>query len=148
MEIYQNIFQVSTFPCFLLEPREGQFLIRDVNVAYVDAQAKKYQKLTGMSIPEVFQENPEHLGTSWETIHNSLNKAFLSGQPDTIEILRYDLMNYEIAEFEETYWQIENIPIKNATCGTVTLILFIARDKTLEVLKKMKNAFPSKEQEV
>ena len=138
MEIYQEIFNALTFPCLVLEPIGGQFLIRDANREYVNALAKKSEKLFGMSIPDVFPENPEHLGTSWEEIHNSLNKALVSGKPDNIETLRYDLLNCETDEFEEAYWQIENIPVKDKTSGMVTFILFIARDKTSEVLEKMK----------
>ena len=72
MEIYQEIFNALTFPCLVLEPIGGQFLIRDANREYVNALAKKSEKLFGMSIPDIFPENPEHLGTSWEEIHNSL----------------------------------------------------------------------------
>ncbi len=137
MEIYQDRFNALTFPCFVLEPIRGQFLIREVNKEYVSL-SKTSKKIIGMSITEVFQENPEHLGTSWGKIHNSLNEAFVNGVPDNIETLRYDMLIREIEEFEEAYWQIENIPVKDETSGMVTYILFVVRDKTLEVLKKMK----------
>jgi len=138
MKIYQDIFNALTLPCLVLEPIAGQFLIRDTNKEYVNGLARKSEKLIGMSIPEVFPENPEHLGTSWEAIHNSLNKALVNGEPDNIEALRYDILNCDTDEFEETYWQIENIPIKAETSGMVTYILFIARDKTSEVLEHIK----------
>jgi len=138
MEIYQDIFNALTYPCFVLEPIGGHFLIREANKEYVNALPKESEKLIGMSIPEVFRENPEHLGTSWEGIHNSLNKALVYGKPDNTEVLRYDLFNCETDEFEEAYWQIENIPVKDETSGMVTFILFIARDKTSEVLAKLK----------
>ncbi|MFO7719233.1 MAG: PAS domain-containing protein [Gillisia sp.] len=138
MEIYQDLINDLASPFFVLEPIGGQFLIREANKESVKALSKTNEKLIGMSIPDVFPENPEHFGTSWENIHNSLNKAFLNGEPDNIEALRYDLLIYETEEFEETYWQIENIPIKDETSGKVTFILFIARDKTMEVLENMK----------
>lgn len=138
MEIYQDIFNALTLPCLVLETVGGQFLIRDANKEWLNGLAKKGENLIGMSIPEVFPENPEHLGTSGEVIHNSLNKAFVKGEPDNIETLRYDMLNCETDEFEEAYWQIENIPIKDETSGMVIYILFIARDKTTEVLEKIK----------
>lgn len=138
MKTYKDLIDTLSFPCLVLEPKGGQFLIREVNNEYVNAQVKKSEKLIGMSIPEVFQENPEQLGTSWEVIHNSLNNALVKGKPDNIEALRYDLLNCETDEFEEAYWQIENIPIKDESSGMVTYMLFIVRDKTLEVLGKMK----------
>jgi PAS domain-containing protein len=138
MEIYQDIFNALTLPCLVLEPVGGQFLIRDANKEWLNGVAKKGENLIGMSIPEVFPENPEHLGTTWEEIHTSLNKALVKGEPDHIETLRYDMLNFETDEFEEAYWQIENIPVKDETSGMVTFILFIARDKTSEVLAKLK----------
>ncbi len=138
MKIYQEIFNALTLPCLVLEPIGAQFLIRDANKEYVNALAEKGEKLIGMSIPEVFPENPEHLGTSWEAIHNSLNKALVKGEPDNIEALRYDILNCDTDEFEEAYWQIENIPIKDEISGMVIYILFIAREKTTEVLEKIK----------
>jgi hypothetical protein len=48
------------------------------------------------------------------------------------------MLNCETDEFEEAYWQIENIPIKDETSGMVIYILFIARDKTTEVLEKIR----------
>lgn len=142
MEIYQDIFNSLTYPCFVLEPKEGQFLIREANEEYIDALSKTSEKLIGKSIPEVLPENPEHLGMGWVEIHNSLNKAFLNGEPDNIEALRYDVLIHETEEFEEAYWKIENIPVKDETSGMVAFILFVARDKTLEVLEK-KNVTPS-----
>jgi hypothetical protein len=138
MKIYQDIFNSLTLPCIVLEPVGGQFLIRDVNKEYVNGLAKESEKLNGMSIPEVFPENPEHLGTSWEAMHNSLTKALVKCEPDSIETLRYDILNFETDEFEEAYWQIENIPIKAETSGMVTYILCIAREKTSEVLELIK----------
>jgi PAS domain-containing protein len=138
MKIYQNIFNALTLPCLVLEPIGGQFLIRDANKEYAKGLAKKSEKLIGMNIPEAFPENPEHLGTSWEAIHNSLNKVLVNGEPDNIEALRYDILNGDTDEFEEAYWQIENIPIKDEISGMLTYILFIARDKTSEVLEHIK----------
>jgi len=99
---------------------------------------KKGEKFIGMNIPESFPENTEHLGTTWEEIHTSLNKALIKGEPDKIEALRYDILNCDTDEFEETYWQIETLPIKAETSGMVTYILLIARDKTSEVLENIK----------
>lgn len=138
MEKYKDLIMALTLPCLVLEPIGGQFLIREANEEYVNALAKMGDKLIGMSIPEVFPENPEHLGTCWEEIHNSLNKALVNGEPDNIEALRYDILNCETDEFEEAYWNIENIPVKDETSGKVTFILFIARDITSEVLEKIK----------
>lgn len=138
MGIYKDIFNALTFLCFVLEPIGGQFLIREVNKECVKVLSKTNETLYGMSIPDAFPENPEHLGAGWEKIHNSLNNTFVNGEPNIIEALRYDRLIFENGEFEEAYWHIENIPIKNETSGMVTSILLVARNRTLEVLEKMR----------
>lgn len=137
MEIYQDMFNSLTVPCFVLEPKAGQFLIRDANKEYMNALARRRKKLIGMCISEVFPENPEHLGSGWEEIYNSLNRAFMNGEQVSIEALRYDMLIRETEEFEEAYWQIDTIPVKDETSGRVSYLLFVARDKTSEILEKM-----------
>ena len=91
-----------------------------------------------MIIPDVFPENPEQLGNNWKEIHASLNRVLISGKPDRIENLRYDLLIPGLNEYEERYWQVENIPIIDDASGNINYILYITLDKTSEVLEKKK----------
>ena len=138
MKNYQNIFNVLPLPCLLLEPKDGYFFIRDANESYSEVTGKTKENLIGMIIPDVFPENPEQLGNNWKKIHVSLNKVLLTGKLDRIDNLRYDLLIPDLNEFVERFWQVENIPIKDQTSGNVNYILYIAVDKTLEVLEKRK----------
>ncbi|MBK5193049.1 MAG: PAS domain-containing protein [Flavobacteriaceae bacterium] len=132
MKNYKNIFKVFPLPCLLLEPKDGYFFIRDANESYSEVTGKAKEELIGMIIPDVFPENPEQLGNNWKEIHASLNRVLISGKADRIDNLRYDLLIPCLNEYEERYWQVENIPIMDETTGFVNFILYIALDKTLE----------------
>lgn len=138
MKHYKNIFKILPLPCLLLEPKEGYFIIKDANEYYFKVTGKTREELVGMVIPDVLPENPELLGNSWKGIHDSLTNVLLTGKSEKIDALRYDLLIPCINEFEERYWQIENIPIVNETTGLVNYILFIALDKTSEFLEQVK----------
>jgi PAS domain-containing protein len=133
---YKNIFKVLPLPCLLLEPKDGYFIIKDANEIYLNVTEKAREELFGMIIPDVFPENPEQLGSNWKQIHASLNRVLNSGKPDRIDIIRYDLLIPGLNEFEQRYWQIENIPIVDEITGFVKYILYIARDKTSEFLSQ------------
>ncbi len=126
-------------PCLLLEPKDGHFFIKDANESYFKVTDKTREELFGMSIPEVFPENPEQLGSHWKEIHNSLNRVLISGKPERIDNLRYDLLIPGLNEFEERYWQMENIPVIDDLTGIVNYMLFIVLDKTSEVLEQGKS---------
>jgi len=64
-----------------------------------------------MIIPDVFPENPQQLGSNWKEIHSSLNRVLISGKPDRIDNLRYDMLIPGLNEFEERYWQVENFQL-------------------------------------
>ena len=135
MKNYKNVFDILPIPCLLLEPKDGYFFIKDANESCFKVAEKTKEELLGKIIPDVFPENPEQLGCNWKEIHNSLNRVLSSGKPERIDKLRYDLLIPGLNEFEERYWQVENIPVIDEITGIVKHILFIAIDKTSEVLK-------------
>jgi len=139
MRDYKNIFKILPIPCLLLEPKDGYFFIRDANESFFKVAEKTKEELFGNIIPDVFPENPEQLGCNWKEMHNSLNKVLISGKPERNENIRYDLLIPGLNEFEERYWQVENIPVLDEITGSVNYILFIVLDKTSEVLEQGKS---------
>ena len=136
MKDYKNIFKILPIPCLLLEAKDGYFFIKDANESYLKVTEKIREELLGKIIPDVFPENPEQLGNDWKEVHNSLNRALISGKPERIDNLRYDMLIPGLNEFEERYWQVESIPILDEITGFVNFILYIALDKTLEFQKR------------
>jgi PAS domain-containing protein len=136
MKNYKNIFNILPIPCMLLEPKDGFFFIKDANEIYSKVTEITREELFGMIIPDVFPENPEQLGSNWKELYNSLNRVLISGKPERIDKLRYDLLIPGLNEFEERYWQVENIPVIDEITGIVNCILLIAQDKTSEVMEQ------------
>jgi len=139
MKNYKNVFDILPIPCLLLEPKDGYFFIKNANESYFKVADKTKEELFGKIIPDVFPENPEQLGSNWIEIYSSLNRVLISGKPEKIDRLRYDLLIPGLNEFEERYWQMENIPVIDEITGIVKYILFIALDKTSEVLGQGEN---------
>jgi PAS domain-containing protein len=139
MKDYKNIFKILPIPCLLLEPKDGYFFIRDANESFFKVAEKTKKELFGKIIPDVFPENPEQLGCNWKEMHSSLNRVLISGKPEEIKNLRYDMLIPGLNEFEERYWQVENIPVIDEITGIVNYIIFIAFDKTSEVLEQGRN---------
>jgi PAS domain-containing protein len=121
-----------------LEPKDGYFFIKDANEIYIKVTEKTKEELFGMIIPDVFPENPKQLGSNWKEIHSSLNRVLISGKPDRIDNLRYDILIPGLNEFEERYWQVENIPVIDEITGIINYIIFIVLDKTSDVLEQRK----------
>ena len=138
MKNIKNIFKTLPIPCLLLEPKDGYFFIKDANELYFKITEKTKEELIGMIIPDIFPDNPEQLGSNWKKVHNSLNRVLISGKPERIDNLRYDLLIPGLNEFEERYWQLENIPVIDEITGIVNYIILSALDKTLEVLEQRK----------
>ena len=136
MKNYKNIFNILPMPCLLLQPKDGYFFIKDANEIYFKVTEKAKEELFGMIIPDVFPENPEQLGSNWKEVHSSLNRVLISGKPERIDNLRYDLLIPGLNEFEERYWQVDNIPVIDEITGIVNYIIFTVLDKTSEVLEQ------------
>lgn len=134
MESYKQIFYSMPLSALLLERLEENYVIKNLNKAFAAAIGKNEEELIGKSISELFPENPEQHGTNWEKIYPSLEKVILGGEPVSLKILRFDILNEDIGEFEERYWQIENIPIKDTFTGKVQLIQSIFIEQTSEVM--------------
>lgn len=134
IENYTELFNALPFPCLLLEPREDYFVVKEVNNRYLNLSGKKQVDLVGKTYPQPFPG-------SQETEHNlqhrrsSLKMAILTGKPNKVDCLRYDLLCSEKQEFQERYWQVENIPLLDEK-GKVKQVLNIARDKTTEILEE------------
>lgn len=135
MKNYQNIFKALSLPCLLLEHREGMIIITDVNDSFLENSGRKKEDLVGMQVPEVFPENPHQREGTQGTVLDTLENTFRSGERVVMESLRSDVLNEETGSFEERYWRVENIPLKDDGEMGCRFLLNIAVDTTPEVLE-------------
>src|SRR5690606_3314598 len=125
------------FPCLLLEPAEEVFRIVHANKKYCQLSGKNPAELKGQQYPQLSYK--EHLPEqNLQRKRLSLQKAFISGEPNKTECLRFDLHTLQKGEKSIRFWEVENIPVKDED-GKVNLILSRAKDQTLEVQERQKS---------
>ncbi|MFD2518036.1 PAS domain S-box protein [Salinimicrobium flavum] len=141
-EYWKEIFAEIPVPCVVLEPEENRvFRILDANEAYCELTGTRPQDLYKKSSEEAFPANPQQPDHGHHKLLESLNKVMESAEKDVLECFRYDIPIWGTDQFEERYWNTQNIPLRDEN-GRVKLILHTIRDITLETL------FEKKEKEI
>lgn len=134
MKEYLQLFERLPFPCLLLKPVDGQFLVKDANRSYCDLSGKGKEDLLGQVYPQCPSATKNTSSKNFLERKACLQKAFNTGMQSTLECLREDLHS-PATGIEERYWQVENIPMKDEE-GNLVCLLNIAVDKTAEILEK------------
>jgi PAS domain-containing protein len=129
----QQIDYRAAFKCLpgavaLLSP---DLVILDVSNGYLDAAGCGPDRILGRNILEAFPENPRDPDdTGPRDLLASLESVLGTGMPDFISTIRYDVEDQgRPGEFEERYWAIANIPIRDAR-GQTTMIIHMAQEQT------------------
>ena len=135
-EIYAKIFSQYPAPSMLLEPVDGEWIIRNVNEKYCEVTGRKPAGLIGHNIAMAFPENSAQESKNWQMVEASLEKVLQTGKGDKISEIRYDIFNAENGVFEQKYWMAENYPILADDEARVEFILHTATDRTAEVLEQ------------
>ncbi|UJH92163.1 PAS domain-containing protein [Antarcticibacterium sp. 1MA-6-2] len=143
MTEYQEIFKTLPFPALLLGCRENVFIVKDVSKKFCDLSGKKADEIIGKSYPweiSAFPKSHFYLAKRLKSIET----AFATGKAHHIDCLQHDLNTAEREGRKESYWQIQNIPLKD-NYGRVLYILNIAIERTPEILvEREKNEFRKK----
>lgn len=122
------LFESLPLACLLLKPEENDFVIKDLNEAYIKLVAKEKSLLIGASVGSLFECRP----VQKETIEASLTQCFTTG-----EIIMFKYSNYDsFKSGEESFWEVLNIPIKSKSEERIDYILHLPWNKTKEVLEE------------
>jgi PAS domain-containing protein len=131
--VTQQIDYRAAFKCLpgavaLLTP---DLVILDVSDGYLDAAGCGPDRILGRKILEAFPENPRDPDdTGPRDLRASLESVLATGQPDFISTTKYDVEDQgRPGEFEERYWAIANVPVRDAW-GQTTMIIHMAHEKT------------------
>ena len=155
MTDYKKIFNSLSIPCMLLEPVEGEFVIKDVTSGYCEIVGRKKEDLIGAVIPGVFVQDPTTVEDNSQIFIDLLRKTKESGNTHCLGALPYAIQNPITGKLEKRFWTVENTPVLNEDGSEVNYILHTIIDKTSEVLAKQKkpvlnefstscsNSFPS-----
>lgn len=128
-----QLFQALPFPAILIEPKNNDFYIKDVN--------EHFSRLIGKSREELLSRQYPNILVNWKSSRlneherlASLRKAYETGEIVKTKFFRYQ--HSSVNGSQEKYWQIQNVPVKDEK-GEVYLILNLAIDKTTEVTQEI-----------
>jgi PAS domain S-box-containing protein len=134
----RKIFKASALPTVVLLPDAPRFTIAEVNDPILKNTFIKEEDLIGKGLFEAFPENPnEQFSNSVPNLSKSLQKVIETKQPDKMGIQKYDVALKGNGEYEERYWQVENIPVLSDR-NEVQYILHTTIDVTDSVLLEKK----------
>lgn len=117
----------------LLKVAGNKFIIVNATDAYCKLTSTSREFLIGKQVPEAFPNNSED---TWKPIEASFIKTINTGEPELIEIQRYDIVDPDSGEMQEKYWQIQNYAVRELSSEDSIYIWNLVVDKTAEILFK------------
>ncbi|MEJ5993801.1 PAS domain S-box protein [Pedobacter sp. Du54] len=108
---YKSIFNHSQAAMLIVSPDEDYIMI-DVNEAYLLGTNTTREDLVGKSVFTVFPGNPtDEVSKNIEMTYFSFEQAIRTKKPHTMSNYRYDIPIRGTTKFEERYWTTTNTPI-------------------------------------
>ena len=130
---YAAVFRDLPIPVLLLTP---EFVIADMNVAYLQVAGRTREELVGQIVFDAFPDNPDDPGANGVSeLRASLDRVLAMGKPDALSMQQYDV---EVAGspgvFAKRFWSPVNAPIFGAD-GQVALLVQCVEEITDRVQK-------------
>ena len=124
---YQAILQAFPYPYLLLS---SELTIISANEAYLRTTGRKAEDLLGRKVFEALPPDPNDPASS-EKFRASFARAFATGKPDTIPLVRYPIPDPTpgVTELIERYWNVVHTPILD-THGKVSCLMQTPIDVT------------------
>ena len=130
-------FNAIPLPSAVLRIEGNDYIFEEVNEAYLKLTDSKREDLLGSHIFDLYQlSGDEEADQGVIHLQDSFKKVIETGEPDSVDVMRYDVKNQDTGKFEERYWAPENIPVSKD--GKVTHILHSVREKTYEIRAEKK----------
>ncbi|MEV6400620.1 SpoIIE family protein phosphatase [Streptomyces sp. NPDC051907] len=125
---YAALFSATPSPYLVLD---RDFVIVDVNRAYLQATLRTQDDLVGQYVFDAFPGNPANPDADGaSTLESSFWRVLTTGEPDSLALQRYDIpLPGTSALFEERWWSTINTPVLDAN-GEVVWIIHRVEDVT------------------
>ena len=125
---YAAVYRQLPIPVVLLTP---EFVITDVNLAFLHSACRSREELLGRNIFDAFPDNPADLGaTGVRSSIASLRRVLATGEADAMEFQKYDMeVPGNSGLFTRRYWSGVNAPVFGPD-GKVVLIASCGEDVT------------------
>ncbi len=108
---YKAIFNHSQSAMLIVSPDEN-YIMLDVNEAYLAGTNTTREDLVGKSVFAVFPGNPtDEVSKNIERTYFSFEQAVKTKKPHTMSNYRYDIPIRGTDQFEERYWTTTNTPV-------------------------------------
>jgi PAS domain-containing protein len=130
---YAAVFRDLPIPVLLLTP---EFVIADMNLAYLQVAGRRREELVGRNVFDVFPDNPSDPGaTGVRRLSVSLARVLATSQPDAISLQQYDVeVPGSPGLFAKRYWSPVNAPVFGPD-GRVEMIVLCVEEITQRVSK-------------
>jgi PAS domain-containing protein len=130
---YAAVFQNLPMPVMLMTP---EFVMADVNQAYVEKAGRSREELVGQKVFDAFPDNPADPGaTGVSNLSASLHRVLATGECDTMELQRYDVeVVGQPGQFTARYWCPVNAPVLGPD-GEVVLVAHCVEEVTDRLAK-------------
>jgi len=120
---YAGLFAATPSPYLILTP---DFVICDVNAAYLRATRRTREDLVGRNVFDAFPDNPDDPSADGvRNLRASLERALATGRADSMAIQKYDIPVTDEAgrtRFEERFWSPVNAPVLDRRGKPILLI--------------------------
>ena len=131
-------FNAIPLPSAVLRIEGNDYIFEEVNEAYLKLTDSKREDLLGNHIFDLFPQNGDEEAVKGQRDLETIFKNVLeTGEPDSIDVMRYDVKNKHSGRFEERYWALEIIPSADDD-GQITHFFHTVREITNRVLTEKK----------
>jgi PAS domain-containing protein len=130
---YAAVFQNLPIPVMLMTP---DFVMADVNQAYVEKAGRSREELVGQKVFDAFPDNPSDPGaTGVSNLTASLQRVLDTGECDALDLQRYDVeVVGQPGQFTARYWCPVNAPVPGPD-GDVALVAHCVEEVTDRLAK-------------
>ena len=133
----RSVFSAIPLPVLLMEMRDSQLIIVDVNEAYLKLTGTRREDLLGKTNFEAFPKTSSINEQDFQALQEAFKKVVRDAVPSKMGIMRYDIPIRNTPGFEERYWKPENFPVTDPH-GNVEYIIHTVEDVTEDVLKQQR----------
>ena len=138
---YAAVFRDLPIPVILMTP---EFVIADMNLAYLQVAGRTRAELVGRHVFEAFPDNPDDPDANGvRELSLSLNRVLTTGKPDALSMQQYDVeLPGSPGEFARRYWCPVNAPVFGPD-GQIVLLVQCVEEITNRVQKFISGLAPS-----
>jgi signal transduction histidine kinase/ActR/RegA family two-component response regulator len=130
---YAAVFDALPAPFLVLTP---ELVIVGMNRARERVTGTRRADVVGRHLFEAFPDNPaDPQASGVRHLRASLERVLATGEPHTMAVQKYDILDQQTGEFVERYWSPVNVPVLDEH-GRVVLLLHRVEDVTVYIRER------------